>query len=339
LPRPTLGAAKTFDRARLAVNTASLVVHAPPWQSLGTGPAPYVLGEAVWAIPAQSIALRNRWADFRLQGWDVRGAVDGDGRTGWAVLPEVNKDHTAVFELAEPIGYGQESLLTVRLKQQFGASDHTKVHTLGRFRLAFTTDATALAALRVRWMDLKDNEIADVHASLGKAHAQQGRTSEAIGCFAQALPLAVDRSDKARIITEAAPLEGVLPKLAEFAAGDGRLQAELTRHFAERGEAPLAEAAHKKARAWYEAKLAKEPKGSVKRPARIGTGYLLLRGQLQSTVSKYAECFRRLNARTANGSQPFRSSGRVPRCRLRRSCALIRARRLAPLLPPTIVWT
>src|SRR5262249_16211088 len=56
---------------------------------------------------------------------------------------------------------------------------------------------------------------------------------------------------------------GVLESLAERAAGDGQFQTELARHYAERGNAPLAEAAHAKARALFKEKLAKEPENSA----------------------------------------------------------------------------
>ena len=59
----------------------------------------------------------------------------------------------------------------------------------------------------------------DFYVALGKAYAQQGRTNEAVASFAEALPLAADRAGKARIIAEAAPLAGVLEKLAERSGG------------------------------------------------------------------------------------------------------------------------
>src|SRR5262249_2954208 len=62
---------------------------------------------------------------------------------------------------------------------------------------------------------------------------------------------------------EAAPLPGVLAKLGERATGNAQFQAELARHFAERGNAPLAEAARAKARALFQKKLAKEPKNTA----------------------------------------------------------------------------
>jgi WD40 repeat protein/tetratricopeptide (TPR) repeat protein len=95
---------------------------------------------------AKAIPLRTAWADFSqvdyggpgVQGavdGDVRRAVDGKAGTGWAVYPEVNRDHTAVFELAEEIGGGPTSQLTVRLiHQRF--KQNQNLGNLGRFRLS-----------------------------------------------------------------------------------------------------------------------------------------------------------------------------------------------------------
>jgi tetratricopeptide (TPR) repeat protein len=254
---------KAITGLRLEALADSRLPNGGPGWARGHGN--FVLNElTLHAAPADSpdkvraIALPNAWADHSQPSWDVRGAVDGNARTGWAILPEVNKDHTAVFEMAEPIGDGQPVLLTVRLIHQFVDPDLN----LGRFRLSFTNDAITLQATRVR-LDLKDSELLDFYVALGGAHVQQRRTNEAVASFTEALALAADRAAKAKIITEAAPLKGVLKKLAERAAGDGQFQAELARHFAERGNAPLAEAARTKARALFEKKLAKEPDNSA----------------------------------------------------------------------------
>ncbi len=74
---------------------------------------------------------------------------------------------------------------------------------------------------------------------------------------------AIERTDgrvgKAGVIRAAAPLPGLVEKLAEAAPQDGLYQAELARYFTERGDKPLAEAARSKARAVFESRLAKEP--------------------------------------------------------------------------------
>ena len=86
----------------------------------------FVLSElTLQATPAKnpdqpkSIALRNASADFSQQDCDVGRAIDGIGGTGWAVSPESNKVHEAVFETAEDVGDGQATRLTVRLSQQY----------------------------------------------------------------------------------------------------------------------------------------------------------------------------------------------------------------------------
>src|SRR5262249_12658449 len=68
-----------------------------------------------------------------------------------------------------------------------------------------------------------------------------------------------DHTAKAKIITPAASLDGLLEKLAERAVGDAQFQAELARHYASHGKAPLADATRAKARTLFEDKLAKQP--------------------------------------------------------------------------------
>src|SRR5262249_20124961 len=111
--------------------------------------------------------------------------------------------------------------------------------------------------------DLKDSEIADLYVALAKAHAQQGRTKKAVASFTEALHLAADPAAKAKIITEAAPLPGLLDKLAVSAPNDGPFEAAVARYFAEQGKKQRADVARTKARAWFEAKLAKEPENSA----------------------------------------------------------------------------
>ncbi len=132
---------------------------------------------------ARSIALRNPWADFSQAGWEVRAAVDGDDSTGWSVAPEFQKDHVAVFDLAEEVGDGQALRLTVQLKQ--GNSGIDKVF-LGRFRVSFTSNASTLQAALIR-LELKESELAELHVALAKAQAQSGNTNQAVASFADSL--------------------------------------------------------------------------------------------------------------------------------------------------------
>ncbi len=212
----------------------------------------------------RSSALGNASADFNQKSYEVRKALDGVDALGWAIGPEVNKDHAAAFETVEEIGDGKATRLTVRLDQLF----YMEKRLLGRFRLSFTNDAVTLQTTRLQW-DLKDSEVVDLNVALARACAEQGRTTGAIVSFAEAISLAVDRTEKAKIIAAAAPLAGVLEKLAKRAAGDARFQAELARYYADHGNPSLAEAARTKACALFEDTLAKEP---VKLGMARGTG-------------------------------------------------------------------
>jgi hypothetical protein len=103
---------------------------------------------------AKAIVLRNAWADFssgRVTSgyWDVQGAVDGDGRTGWAVYPQFNQDHRAVFELAEPVGDGRASRLTVRLVHR-SVDRNRNLGNLGRIRLSVSVDPAVVTRERRR---------------------------------------------------------------------------------------------------------------------------------------------------------------------------------------------
>jgi WD40 repeat protein len=216
------------------------------------------VGPAESPNQVRSIALKNASADFSRGGNDVRGVIDDRIGTAWSIEPQLNKAHTAVFETAEKVGNGGAARLTVELRHR--TSDTS---TLGRFRLSFTNDAATLQATRTR-LDLRDSELLDCNIALGKAHAQLGQTSEAAAALARALEWAIDRPGKGRIVAEAAQLEGVLGLLAERAVGNAQFQAELARHFADRGDAPLAEAARTKARLLLEQKLVQEPEN----PAR-----------------------------------------------------------------------
>jgi hypothetical protein len=87
------------------------------------------------------IALRNAQADFSQEGWAVAGAIDNNPDTGWAVLPEFGKAHSAYFELATPLTLPAGANLTITMLQRYPG----KEHNIGRFRLSVTTAKTPLS--------------------------------------------------------------------------------------------------------------------------------------------------------------------------------------------------
>ncbi|SFI54784.1 DUF1549 domain-containing protein [Planctomicrobium piriforme] len=81
--------------------------------------------------------LQNAKADFSQGGYGVETAVDGkapDNGNGWAVSPEVGKDHYASFEFAEPAKFEGEIVLQIKMSQQYTDAKHS----LGKFRFSAT---------------------------------------------------------------------------------------------------------------------------------------------------------------------------------------------------------
>jgi WD40 repeat protein len=200
----------------------------------------------------RNLKLVRALADFSQKDFNVGGAIDADHNTGWAIHLEEGKPHFALFELAGPLRETPDMALRVTLECK---SRHPQ-HTLGRFRLSVSTDPATFDREERRLAALK---LTDSWSKLGATYALNGGNEKALEYFGKALQRADDRAGKALVIAAAAPYQTVLLELARSTANDGRFQAELTRHYAERGNNPLANAARTRARALFEAKLAKEP--------------------------------------------------------------------------------
>ena len=71
-------------------------------------------------------------ASFSQQKWDVAGALKAnDKRSGWAISPQFDKEHWALFILEEPLELVGDDELLVTLKQEWG-----QARTIGRVRLS-----------------------------------------------------------------------------------------------------------------------------------------------------------------------------------------------------------
>jgi hypothetical protein len=80
------------------------------------------------------VQFASAHADYSQRGYPVATAIDGLGKTGWAIGQEFHKPHAAVFALEKPIGWEDGSALTFTLQQNSGAG-----RTIGRLRLSATT--------------------------------------------------------------------------------------------------------------------------------------------------------------------------------------------------------
>lgn len=91
---------------------------------------------------ANRVAFETAYADFSMEGYDVKDAIDGKPKTGWSIAAyeATNRvDHEAVFVCKDPAGYAGGTRFVFRLKQE---SDRSR-HLLGKFRISVSTAPAA----------------------------------------------------------------------------------------------------------------------------------------------------------------------------------------------------
>lgn len=100
------------------------------------------LAAAAKASPENSAAvpLANAQADFNQNGFVPAGAIDGSPDTGWAIHPQMGKDHVLVAETKDPIAHEGGSRLTFTLLHNYVDGKHA----IGKLRLSVTTAARPL---------------------------------------------------------------------------------------------------------------------------------------------------------------------------------------------------
>ena len=82
---------------------------------------------------AGNVALQNASSDFDQTKWESPQAIDGKPATGWAVSPQDDKYHFAVFETTADVVHDKGTRLVFSLEQNYGAGA-----LIGRFRLSIT---------------------------------------------------------------------------------------------------------------------------------------------------------------------------------------------------------
>lgn len=93
---------------------------------------------------AQAIRFVRAEADFAQEGFPAAHAIDGDGKTGWAIQGPGNWNvaRTATFVLEKPHGHVGGTRWIVTLDQQHGTK-----HTIGRLRLSLGQTVAAARPL------------------------------------------------------------------------------------------------------------------------------------------------------------------------------------------------
>jgi hypothetical protein len=147
---------------------------------------------AAKAEPAKTTPLSfgRATADFAQEGFPVSYAVDGRPKTGWAIHPQVGKDHAAVFEIAGNLNYpgGTQFVLTLdhRYEEQ---------HTIGKFRVLATSaklplntpnvPANIAAVLAVAPEARSDAQKAELLAYYRSIDSEWARLSQAVAAAAE----------------------------------------------------------------------------------------------------------------------------------------------------------
>jgi hypothetical protein len=121
-----------------AMEHASLPAQGPGRAGNGN----FVLNEVSVTAGDKPLTIARAAATFEQPGFSAAATLDGNTEklNGWAVMGGTGVAQAIGFELAEPLGGGEELTLVFTLQQLHGDS-----HTLGRFRLAATTTAKPVA--------------------------------------------------------------------------------------------------------------------------------------------------------------------------------------------------
>jgi hypothetical protein len=88
------------------------------------------------------ISFTSATATFSQDKWDVKGAIDSDAKSGWAISPQRGKTHEASFWVSGGFSIGQANTVRVTMAHAYG-----KDHFIGRFKLAALTGTPSKSAI------------------------------------------------------------------------------------------------------------------------------------------------------------------------------------------------
>jgi hypothetical protein len=87
----------------------------------------------------KEIKLTNAKATFSQEGFTIGQAIDGNPDSGWAIVPQLGKDQTAVFE-GRTKGGTEGGVYKFEMLQKF----NSKLHNVGKFRISVSTQKPPL---------------------------------------------------------------------------------------------------------------------------------------------------------------------------------------------------
>ncbi len=100
----------------------------------------FIVNEFTIKANGKTVKLASVSASFSQNRWDVRGSIDGDPKTGWAINPAFGKPAWAIYKLAQTLELKPSAQLEFSIVQNYGGG-----RTIGRPRLsAIEGDPSAL---------------------------------------------------------------------------------------------------------------------------------------------------------------------------------------------------
>ncbi len=100
-------------------------------------------------VAGKRVTLASAEASFSQKNQNISGAIDDDPKTGWAISPQFDRSHWALFVLPEAMDLTADQTLTFRLTQNFGSA-----RTIGCFRLSAITGDVRSEALPQKVADI-----------------------------------------------------------------------------------------------------------------------------------------------------------------------------------------
>lgn len=121
----------------------------------------FVLGACQLSVGDKPVTFQRATATYSQDQFPIENLIDDNLMTAWAIYPRIGTSHSAIISFTKPIGDGTMQTITITMPQDFGHH-----HTIGRFRLAFTTSKDAHAEHAVQ------QDIAEILAITAEERSQ-----------------------------------------------------------------------------------------------------------------------------------------------------------------------
>lgn len=101
----------------------------------------FVVNELILNVSGKPVKFSQATATHSQNDWNIKGAIDGNPKTGWAILNQAGRPNSAVFEAEADLSNAKDSIFTIVFQQ-----NHVNQHTLGKFRLLVTNSSRPVRA-------------------------------------------------------------------------------------------------------------------------------------------------------------------------------------------------